>query len=127
MPTISPLRCTKITVILLSVSMTLLLLRNNYISLYQSLNFVLSPSNNPGSETMFFGIIAYSFVFIVTNTGATDIASSDCSVVLSEVLFVICKNSNHSNSASMSPVLLELILFLFFVVYATCVPFIIWW
>ena len=71
--------------LLSSVSMTLLLLRNNYILLYQSLNFVLSLSNNPGSETMFFGIIAYSFVFIITSTGATDIALSDCSVISSEV------------------------------------------
>ena len=47
-----PLRRAKIAVILLLVSMTLLLLRNNLIPLYQSSNFVLSPSNYLGSGTI---------------------------------------------------------------------------
>jgi len=33
---------------------------------------------------MFLGITAYLFMFVVTGTGATDIALSDHSVVLSE-------------------------------------------
>jgi len=39
-------------VILLSVIVTLLLLKNNHISLHQSLNFVQSLSNYPRSETI---------------------------------------------------------------------------
>ena len=61
---------------------------------------------------MFLSITAYLFVFVVTGTGATDIALSDCSVVLSEVSFVIRKDSSHSNSVSMSSVLLEFVLVL---------------
>ena len=53
-PTTPPLRQARIAVILLLVSMTLLLLRNSLISLHQSLNFVQSLSNHPGSSTMFF-------------------------------------------------------------------------
>jgi len=62
---------------------------------------------------MFLGMTAYLFVFVVTGPGATDIALSNRSVVLFKVLFVICKNSSHSYSASMSSVLLELVLVLF--------------
>jgi len=61
---------------------------------------------------MFLDITACLFVFVVTGTSATDIASSDRSVVLSEVLFVICKDFSHSDSISMSSILLELILVL---------------
>jgi len=52
-----------------------------YIPLYQSSNFILSPLNHSRSGTMFLGIIAYSFMFVVTGTSATDIASSDYSIV----------------------------------------------
>jgi len=97
-------------VILLSVSMTLLLLKNNYISLHQSLNFVLFLLNHPGSKTIFLGTIAYLFVFIITSTGAIDIALSDHSIVLSKILFVICKDPSHSDSASILSVFLKLIL-----------------
>ena len=68
MPTTPPLSWAKITVILSLVSMTLLLLRNNYISLHQSLNFVWSPSNHPRSGTMFFGIPACMFSLITAST-----------------------------------------------------------
>ena len=90
--------------------MTLLLLKNNHIPFHQFSNFVLSPLNHLGSGTMFFGIIAYLFMFVVTGTGATDIASSDHSIVLSKILFVIYKDPSHSNSVSMSSGLLKLIL-----------------
>jgi len=120
MPATHPLRQAKITVILSLVSMTLLLLRNNRISLYQFSNFVLFPSNHSRSGTMFLGITACLLVFIVTGTGATDIASSDHSVVLSEVSFVICKDSSCSDNASMLSVLLELILVLLCGLHHTC-------
>jgi len=55
---------------------------------------------------MFLGITAYSFVFVVTGTDATDIASSDHSVVSSKVLFVICRDPSYSDSTSMLFVLL---------------------
>jgi len=67
-PATPPLRCARIAVILSSVSITLLLLRNNLIPLYQSSNFILSLLNHPGSRIMFLGIIACLFVFIVTGT-----------------------------------------------------------
>jgi len=59
-------------------------------------------------------------MFAITSTGATDITLSDCSVVLSEVLFMICKDFSHSNNASMSSVLLELVLVLLCGLYHTC-------
>ena len=105
MSTTPPLRQAKIAVILL-------LLRNNQISLYQSSNFVLSLSNYPGSGTILFSITAYSLLFVVASTSATDIALSDCSVVSSEVLFIICKDPSYSNNISMSFILLELVLVL---------------
>ena len=48
MPTIPPLRQARIAVILSSVFITLLLLRNSLILLYQSSNFVWLLSNYPG-------------------------------------------------------------------------------
>jgi len=51
-------------------------------------------------------------MFVVTGTSATDITLSDCSIVLSEVLFVICKDSSHSDSTSILSILLELVLVL---------------
>jgi len=107
------LRRAKIAIILSSVSMTLLLLRNNLIPLHQSLNFVWSPSNYSGSGTMFFYIPACMFSFIAT-TGADTVDISYvvvCSYLL-EASFVICKDPSHSNNASISFVLLELILVL---------------
>ena len=98
--------------ILLLVFMTLLFLRKSYIPFYQSLNFVLSLSNYSGSGTMLFGITAYSLVFIITGTYATDITSSNCSIVSSEILFMIYKDPSLSNSTSMLSVLLELVLVL---------------
>ena len=109
--------------ILLSVSMTLLLLRNNQIPLHQSSNFVLFLSNHPESGTIFFSMVAY-VLFIVAGTGATDILLSDHSLVSSETLFMICKNPSLSDSASILSICLELVLVLL-IVYATCVLFII--
>ena len=119
-PATFPLRHARITVILLSVSMTLLLLRNNLIPLHQSSNFFLSLLNYPGSGTIFLGMTTCSLVFVVTGTGATDITSSDHSIVLSKVLVVIYKDPSHSDSASMLSVLLELILVLLCSLHHTC-------
>ena len=95
--------------ILLSVSITLLLLRNNHIFLYQSLNFVQSLSNYSGSGTMLFVIAAYMFLLNATGASATDISVS---VLLYsfEASSVICKDPSHSNNASMSSVPLKLVL-----------------
>jgi len=84
MLTTPPLRLARITVILSLVFISLLLLRIIHIPLHQSLNFILSLLNYPGFGTMFLGITAYLFMFVVTGTGATDIALSDHSIVLSE-------------------------------------------
>ena len=106
--------------ILSLVSMTLLLLRNNHILFHQSSNFVLSLSNHSGSGTMLLGIIACLFMFIVIGTSATDIASSDCSVISSKVLFVICKDPSCSDSTSMLSILLKLVLVSLYGLYHTC-------
>ena len=80
MSTTPPLRQARIAVILSSVSMTLLLLRNSLIPLHQSLNFIQSPSNHPGSSTIFFGIPACTFLLIAAtaSAGTTDISVSIC-------------------------------------------------
>ena len=120
MPATPPLRQARITVILLLVSMTLLLLRNSLIPLHQSSNFVQSPSNYLRSGTMFFGIPACTFLFIVTvSTGADDISVSICSSSL-EASSVICKDPSHSDNASILFVLLELILVLLHSLNYTC-------
>jgi len=110
MSTIPPLRCAKITVILLSVSMTLLLLRNNLIPLHQSSNFIQSLSNHPGSGTIPLGIIVCPFLFAGAGAGATNISLSDYLYISSEALFMIFKDSNLLDNALISFVLCELIL-----------------
>ena len=100
--------------ILSSFSITLLLLRNNLIPLHQSSNFDQSPSNHPGSGTMFFGNPACMFPLFATasGAGATDISSMVVCSYSSEISSVICKDPNRSDSASISFVLLELVLVL---------------
>ena len=115
-PAIPLLRQARIAVILSSVSMTLLLLRNNCIPLHQSSNFIWSLLNHPGSETMLFGMTACTFLFIAS-TGAGDM--SVCSYLL-EASSVICKNPSHSNNASLSFILLELILVSFCSLHYMC-------
>ena len=68
-----PLSLASTAVILLSVVTTLLLLRNNYISLYQSSNFVQSLLNHPGSRTILFG--TFVCMFSLYTVGAVNIAS----------------------------------------------------
>ena len=92
------LRQVRIAMILLSISMTWLLLRNNLISLYQSSNFVLSPLNHSGSGTIFLGNSAY---MLFSFTGAVNILFM-YSVLSCEAFLVICKNSNHSDNTSIS-------------------------
>ena len=98
--------------ILSSVSVTLLLLRNSLIPLYQSLNFDWSPSNHPGSGTIFFGSPAWTFLLVATaaGVGATDISSVVVCSYSSEASFVIFKDPSHSDSTFISFVLFEPIL-----------------
>ena len=111
-PATPPLRQARIAVILSSVLRILLFLRNNHILLHQSSNFVRSLSNHPGSGTIFFSNPAWTFLLSDTaaSAGATDISSVVVYPYSSEASSMICKDSNHSNSASISFVLLELIL-----------------
>ena len=111
-PATPPLRQARIAVILSSVLRTLLFLRNNHIPLHQSSNFVQSPSNHPGSGTIFFSNPAWTFSLSDTaaSAGATDIFSVVVCLYSSETSSMICKDSNHSDSASISFVLLELVL-----------------
>ena len=90
------LRQARITVILLSIFITLLLLRNNLIPLHQFSNYVLSLSNYLGLGTMFFG---NSTCLLFYPTSAVNILSS-YSVVCSEASFMICKNPNYSDNVS---------------------------
>ena len=103
------LRQAKIAVILSSVSKTLLLLRNNLISLYQSSNFVQSLLNHPRSGTILFGITACIFWFVCA--GVSNISMSNHSSLL-ETSSVICKNPSHSDNVSILSVYLELVLVL---------------
>ena len=103
-----PLRYVRIAIILSSVSMTLLLLRNNCILPYQSSNFVQFPLNYPRSRTILLVTITYTFLFIGTCT--TDISLSDHLFVCSEAFFMIFNNPSLSDSASLLFVLYELIL-----------------
>ena len=99
-----PLSWANTTVILSSVATTLLLLRNNWIPLHQSLNFVLSLSNHPRSRTMLFGVIVYMFLLYTASTGAVDISSVSGiagSVLLFDTLsLVILNNPNISSNTS---------------------------
>jgi len=92
----SSLRWVKIAVILLSVSITLLLLRNSLISLYQSLNFVLSLLNYSGSGTILLGNPTYLFC---SCTGAVNI-SFVYFILACKVSLVIFKDLSHSDNAS---------------------------
>ena len=98
--------------ILLSVLLTLLLLRNNLIPLHQSSNFDQSPSNHPRSSTMFFGNSAWMFSLTAAaaGAGATDISVSVGSYSSVEASSLIFKNPSRSDSASISFALLELVL-----------------
>ena len=108
MPTIPLLRQARIAVILLLISITLLLLRNNHIPLYQFLNFVWSLLNHPRSSTMFFSITTYIFSLNAAGAGVTDISVSVCSYS-SEASSAICKDPSCFNNISISFILLELI------------------
>ena len=66
-----------------------------------------------GSNTMFFSIPACTFSLIVTaSAGAVDISSVFVHSYSLEAFFVICKDLSCSNNASISFVLLELVLVL---------------
>ena len=96
--------------ILSSVSMILLLLRYNHISLYQSSNFVWSLSNHPGSGTILFGIVACVLLFTVTGAGISDISVSVYSYSF-EASFSSSKDPSCFDNVSISSsVLLELVL-----------------
>ena len=71
---------------------------------------------------MLFSVIAYMLLFIITGTSAADISLSDHLLVSSEALFMICIDLSLSNSASISSVCLELILFLL-MAYTTYISF----
>ena len=91
--------------------MTLLLLRNSLIPLHQSLNFIQLPSNYPGSGTMFFGILACLFLLTVTASASiVEISSVVVHLYSLRASSMIYKDSSHSDNASISFVLLELIL-----------------
>ena len=111
MPATPPLRRAKIAVILSSVSITLLLMRNNLIPLHQSSNFVQSLLNHPGSSIIFFDIPVCPFSLTVTaGAGAVDISSVVVHSYLLEASSVICKDPSRSNNALILFVLLEVVL-----------------
>ena len=83
------------------------------IPLHQSLNFIQSLSNYPGSGTIFLGNSAYTFSWPVTaiGAGAVDISVSICSLSV-EASSVILRDSSHSDNAFILFILLELIVVL---------------
>ena len=101
--------------ILLFVAITLLLLRNNLISFYQSLNFTLFLLNHIRSRTMLFSNSICSFCIFA---GAVDI-SFVYSVVFSKMFSVIFNDPSCSDNAS---ILYSQCLFvLLSIVYATSI------
>ena len=111
-----PLSWASTAVILLSAAITLLLLRNRRIPLYQSSNFIWLPSNHPGSSTIFFSNSAWPFSWPITSidagAGATDIFVSVQLLLVLSSKASICRDSNHSDNASISSVCLELVVVL---------------
>ena len=103
-------------VILSSAATTLLLLRNKWISLHQSSNFIRSPSNHPRSDTIFFSNSAWPFSWPITSigagAGATDISASVHLLLVLSFEASICKDPSHSDNASILSVCLELIVVL---------------
>ena len=106
--------------ILSSISVTLLLLRNNLIHLHQSSNFIQSPSNHPRSGTMFLSISAYAILLFTA--GAVGISVSIC-LSSFETSFVILKDPSLSNNALISFVLLKLVLSHSRSFFTTCILF----
>ena len=93
--------------ILLSVALTLLFLKNNHIPLHQSSNFIQLLSNNPGSRTILFSITAYTILLYTAGISTVNIFSNAGSVVLfpSDVYsLVIFNDPNISSSTSLSSV-----------------------
>ena len=84
--------------ILSSISVTQLLLQNNLIFLHQSLNFVLSLSNHPGSETILLG---NSVCLFCSYASVIDILSV-YSVLACEASLVIFQNPSYSDNTSIS-------------------------
>ena len=102
--------------ILSLVSMTLLLLRNSLIPLYQSSNFVRSPLNHPGSGIIFFNIPICLFSLIITaGAGAVDISSVVVCLYSFEASSVIFKDPSHSDNASILFILLYSLNYMCFV------------
>jgi len=93
---------------ILKISIITLLLRNNCIPLYQSSNFIWSLLNHTGSGTMLFSMTTWIFLFIAS-ASAADISVS-IYLYLLEASSVICKDPSHSNNASISFILLGLVL-----------------
>ena len=104
--------------ILSSVSITLLFLRNNLIPFHQSSNFVQSLSNHLGSSTIFFGNPAWQFSWPVTfisasaSAGAVNISVSVCLLFVLSFEVSICKYPSRSDNALILSVHLELIVVL---------------
>ena len=118
--------------ILSSAATTLLLLRNNWILLHQSLNFVLSLSNHPGPRTMLFVSTFLLCTAVISAVNISSVSGVASSVLWFDMLsLVILNDSSISSNASIvfglcSAVLsvcsffLELFLFLFCSFHYTC-------
>ena len=108
-----PLSQASTAVILLLAAITLLLLRNKWILLHQSSNFILSPLNYPGSGTIVF--VSMLLVYTASaSAGAVNILSVSGvagSVLLFDTLSLVILNdpsisSNASTASSFHPAVL---------------------
>jgi len=97
----TPLSQASTTVILSSVAVTLLLLRNKWIPLHQSSNFIQSPLNHPRSKTIVLSITVCSNATSAVNISSiSGIASSVVLSLFKVYSLVILNNPSTSDSAS---------------------------
>ena len=103
----TPLSWANTIVILSSVAMTLLLLTNNQIPLYQSSKFVRSLSNYPRFKTMLFGITVYAVLLYTASIDAVNISSDDIGSIvlfLSEAYSLVILNDSNIFFSALIPV-----------------------
>ena len=101
-----PLSWASTAVILLSIIITLLLLRNNCIPLHQSSNFIQLLSNYPRSSIIFFGITACAISLCTVSISTVDISFNADFIILFlfEISSLVILNNPNISSSTLIPV-----------------------